>query len=49
MFIHINCPHCKKAAYHDVIVKSMEYKITFIDGSKMLNYLINNGSRGHNN
>ncbi|WP_148039499.1 hypothetical protein [Methanohalophilus halophilus] len=42
MFIRTNCPHCKKTAYHDVVVKSMEFKPTFNDGSQMLSYLINN-------
>lgn len=42
MFIRTNCPHCKKATYHDVVVKSMEFKLTFNDGSQMLSYLINN-------
>lgn len=42
MFIRINSPHCKKPAYHDVVVKSMEFKLTFNDDSQMLSYLINN-------
>ena len=42
MFIQTNCPHCRKATYRDVVVKFMEFKLTFNNGSQMLSYLINN-------
>gem|GEM_PF-4352025 len=42
MFIRTNYPHCRKATYRDVVVKFMEFKLTFNNGSQMLSYLINN-------